>query len=179
MKTSTIIGIAAGGLVLAAVATTLVVSSLNRAEQPAASPATVEAPELVPAAGPSAVRNSPRIPRQPSTFQGTKELQAPEPIKASDYVRNAVKLGVQPRRPGAAPAVTGRQMPVSGPVAPDRTIAKATALRKEGRFDEASKLLRNALMTETNPYYRKLLENEIKAGATTDRKPAGSDTTFK
>ncbi len=68
-------------------------------------------------------------------------------------------------------------LPDSGPTSADRVIDKARELRDEGRAAEAEKLLNNALLTERNPYARRLITNEIGESSRMVRSPAGSDST--
>ncbi len=171
MKTSTIIAIAAGGLVVAAVTVTLVVSATNRGNSVKPEKAATAQTAPAPVRG-NGLRNSPRIPRPPKVAapQG-KDLREPQPIKSADYVKNAIRFGVQKAPDTKLPIARMAQMPVSGPSAADRIVGRAQTLRAQGKNAEATKLLKNSLLTETNPYYRKLLENAIREDQQANRRP--------
>jgi hypothetical protein len=100
--------------------------------------------------------NDPRLLRTPAD----RRLAVPEPIRRPDFHRpNADKDQVAEPKPDTTMDPTKRRNLTSVP--PDFTIARAKALTKEGRVEDAKKLLRNSILVERNPLIRKRLEAEL------------------
>ncbi|HPB49935.1 MAG TPA: hypothetical protein PLY68_07980 [Myxococcota bacterium] len=113
-------------------------------------------------------------------YPGQRDFTAPGPITASEYVARTAKDDAGSTKSSGLSASglqTDSMLPDSGPASADRVIEKARVLRDEGRADEAGKLLNNALLTERNPYARRLLTNELADSSRMVRSPAGSDST--
>jgi len=173
----------AGALAVAAVAVVLVVSAGKQDD------ATRIAPDhqaAVSASAPSAAHTA--HPLKPGARRGMsfpaspggRNLVVPPPIRRQDYVRNTVMNRVRSRaatQPTTAPTVS--TVGGSGPTPVETTLDKARQLRREGRAADADRMLKDALMTETNPYNRNMLTTEIEAGAAADKAPARPGTRFQ
>jgi len=173
VKTPLIIGLSVGAVVVAAVVTVIVASPRHDAPRykPSEKPAAVTAP------APAKPVHTPATRQHVGQYSGGTDLKTPEPIKASDYKPTKLNPDIRKIKDPRSAESAGVMMPVSGPAAADRVVGRARMLKKEGRAGEATKLLNNAMRNETNPYYRQLIENEIKSGEG-QRAPAGTSTNF-
>lgn len=173
MKTPLVVGLSVGAVVVAAIVTVVIVAPNHDVPVPKVT----KKPAAAAVPAPAKPVAAPVTRQHIGQYSGGTDLKPPEPVKSSDYEPRKVTPDIRNIKDPRSAETAGVMMPVSGPAAADRVVGRARMLKKEGRAGEATKLLNNAMRTETNPYYRKLIENEIKSGEG-ERAPAGTSTNF-
>ena len=118
--------------------------------------------------------HTPRLKTPPQTryFQGRPipEMREPPPNSASGFRKKPTEptdVSESTGRPAASAIgrVISEGHRESGPLPVRETIERARRLREKGRTSDAERLIKSAIMTETSPLARQLLQAELKPAA--------------